>query len=193
MQNGAGMDDQDAPTAGESRRGVLKGFAALMTASLVQAGCAPKPSGDAFFAERDTKFLHALADTLIPEVDSPGAISAGVPATFDSMMKSWASVETGEEMRRTLRALARDLERRGGEVFVDASAAKRLPALEALDADAFGARRDDYEGWREIKKLLVRIYYFSEAGATRELRYDETPGGWWPDLPLAEVGRTWAT
>lgn len=187
------MDDQERRGAGASRRAVLQGFAALMTASLVQAGCAPKSSDGLFFHGGEAEFLNALADTLIPEVDSPGAIKAGVPATFDAMMTGWASPEHRKEIRETLRSMAGDLKRRGDGDFVKAEPAARLKALEALDTDAFGARRDDYEGWREIKKLLVRIYYFSEPGATQELQYDANPGGWWPDLPLAEVGRTWAT
>ena len=35
--------------------------------------------------------LTAVADTIVPRTATPGAIDAGVPATFDAMLRNWAS------------------------------------------------------------------------------------------------------
>ncbi len=44
----------------------------------------------------------------------------------------------------------------------------------------------------QLKELTVAGYYTSEVGATQELHWNPAPGEYRPDVPLAEVGRTWA-
>ena len=47
--------------------------------------------------------------------------------------------------------------------------------------------------FRTIKELTILGYYTSQPGATRELRYLQVPGRFDGCVPLATVGRTWAT
>lgn len=47
--------------------------------------------------------------------------------------------------------------------------------------------------FRTLKQLTVLGYYTSQPGATRELRYVQVPGRFDGCVPLATVGRTWAT
>ena len=44
-----------------------------------------------------------------------------------------------------------------------------------------------------IKELTVGGFCMSEAGATKVLKYDKTPGEYKGCIPFEEVGKTWAT
>jgi hypothetical protein len=43
-----------------------------------------------------------------------------------------------------------------------------------------------------LKELTIAGYYTSEIGATQELQWSAAPGRYDADIPLSEVGRTWA-
>ena len=44
-----------------------------------------------------------------------------------------------------------------------------------------------------VKELTTLGFFTTEAGATKLLRYDATPGPYRGDIPLSQVGREWAT
>lgn len=184
----------NSPVNGVSRRRVLQGLAAFICVAGVPARTFSAVSGDApaFFTDGEMAFITALADTLIPRTDTPGAAEAGVPAGFDDLMRGWASGERRVITKQVIAALNYDLDQRAGRPFLLADSAERLRALEALDADAYGSEEDRYGDYRDIKALLVRLYYASKPGATIELRYDPIPGGYDGDVAFAEIGRTWA-
>jgi len=46
--------------------------------------------------------------------------------------------------------------------------------------------------YARFKELLMSAYYLSEVGATQELRLEEVPGPFRGDIPVSEVGRSWA-
>ena len=46
--------------------------------------------------------------------------------------------------------------------------------------------------FRMMKELTLLGYYTSEAGATRELRYEPVPGRYDGCVPFTTIGRTWA-
>jgi hypothetical protein len=171
---------------------VLGGLVTLVGAVSIPRWAFGAPATKAFFTSNESAFITALADTLIPKTDTPGALEAGVPAGFDQLLTGWASGVRRAAVKRAIAALLADLDQRAGEPFVSASPAARLSALTALDADAYGAEHERYEDYRDIKVLMVRLYYASEPGATLELRHDPVPGGYDGDVPFAKIGRTWA-
>jgi gluconate 2-dehydrogenase gamma chain len=66
----------------------------------------------------------------------------------------------------------------------------RIEAVRAYDAAAFATGNEPY---RKLKELVLTAYYWSEAGATQELRYELAPGVWEPRVPVTSATRTWAT
>jgi gluconate 2-dehydrogenase gamma chain len=177
---------------GSSRRRVLGGLVTLVGAATIPRWAFTASATTAFFTSAESAFITAFADTLIPKTDTPGAVEAGVPGGFDQLLTSWASGARRAAIKQAIEALRVHLDERAGEPFVSASPATRLSALTALDADAYGAEHERYEDYRDIKVLMVRLYYASEPGATLELRYDPVPGGYDGDVPFAKIGRTWA-
>lgn len=181
-------------TSPANRRETIAGFGALMIGlGAPVAAWGAGPPARSFFAPAERALLTALADTIIPATDTPGAVAVGVPRAFDAMMTGWASRDHGAAVRASLAALGRALDRRGGRAFAGAPAAARLATLAAFDAGAYGAQRAEHAGYREIKGLIVKLYYTSEAGASVELQYDPIPGVWLACARLSEIGRTWAT
>jgi len=189
-----GMSHEEyLPLEGITRRRMLQSLTSLGFVAGMPRWAFTVRSEDAaaFFTEDERAFITTLADTLIPRTDTPGAKEAGVPARFEALMTGWASGRRRAATKQAIAKLQGDLEPRAGQPFVSASPTDRLEALEALDTEAYTERRR-YGDYRDIKVLLVRLYYASEPGATLELRYDPIPGSYDGDVPFSDVGRTWA-
>jgi hypothetical protein len=125
--------------------------------------------------------LTAVADTIIPATDTPGAVAAGVPASFGKLIANWASPDQRTKLLGALQAI--DTQSGG---FAKLSPAKRFDMLSAHDR----ANAADL-GYAQLKDLLVTLYYLTEIGCTVELRYEHVPGAWEPSLPVTAETRTW--
>ena len=146
----------------------------------------PGKSARTFSAPRFA-VLDALAETIMPRTDTPGARDTAVPARIDALMKSWASPQTRLDFARVLdevEAAARSVDPRG---LAALPAAGQLEVVAAYDK----ARLRD-TGYAKLKALVFALYYLSEAGATQELRYEHVPGGWEPSVPVTPDTRGWA-
>lgn len=164
-----------------SRREAL--FEAILLVGGVAAapGALARPLAAGFFAAGEMRLIEELAETILPQTDTPGARAAKVHDFIDGMMRSWAS----EPTRGTVRAL---LGRIDGD-FVGMTPAGRTAWLSRFDAAAFAARDAD---WALFKRLVLLGYYTSEIGASRELVYLPVPGEWRPDMAVTAQTRTWA-
>jgi hypothetical protein len=135
------------------------------------------PAGDAgmsprFYSTEEFSLVSKLADNLIPNTDTPGAIDAGVPGYLDALMADWASAETQEAHHEIVAVVQQEL--------------AAMP-LEDVDAAAFGDRREELGAYRQLKNLIVNAYYVSEPGATLETGWVPVPGRWEHCAPLEEV------
>lgn len=171
-----------------------------------------RPDGRlAYYNAREFQFIGVLADAIIPRTDTPGAVDAGVPDYLDGMMATWASRETKQQHRKSLRDVRARLTEQVGKDFFRATDEERRAAVAALDtaayatqgapnaASLFGAAAGGggppetvEQSYRALKGLIAQIYYASEPGATEELHFELVPGRWLGDAPLAQIGRTWA-
>jgi hypothetical protein len=162
------------------RRGMLQSV-------LVLVGCAAGPPAGArsLFAGAGSLppatggLLAAIADTIVPPTDTPGAAAAGVPAMFDKLVANWASAAQRTELLEAIRAI--DTRADG---FVALSPAARFEMLDKYDRAGVGGA-----GYARLKDLIVTLYYLSEAGATLELRYEHSPGAWEPSHPVTSDTR----
>ena len=131
--------------------------------------------------------LDAVAETIMPRTDTPGARDAGVPKRFDLLMKTWASPQTRADFTRVLDeidAAARAADPRG---IAALAPAKQLEVVAAYDR----AKMAD-PAYRKFKALILSLYYISEPGATQELRYEHVPGAWEPSIPVTADTRGYA-
>lgn len=163
---------------------VLIGAAALPGPALGAAAAA----GPSLFDRTTRDLVTAVADTLLPRTDTPGAVDAGVPQTFEALLRDWASPARRAGCLGVLRAIDAQATSETGAAFVGLTPARRKTVLAAYDAERLG-RDADYTMTRD---LLVALYYLSEPGATQELRYEHAPGAWEPSIPLTAQTRAWA-
>jgi gluconate 2-dehydrogenase gamma chain len=172
-----------------SRRSVIVGLMALPMISL--ASCKGLVSaGSGGLSEDEVGFLGALSDTIIPTLDTPGALAVKVPETLAELIKSWASAETQNKWHTILGELTAQLDAGQAGSFAKATAAERTKRLGALDAEIFGQADHKLKAYIDVKGTIATAYYMSEPGATQDLRYAAVPGNFNGSAPL---GKTWAT
>lgn len=149
-------------------------------------------SPTAFFTDAEMEFLSAVANTLIPDTETAGAVGAGVPETLQSLASVWGDNDYRVFWRRGIRDLKDQLQDGSGTDFLNQSEAVRTSALAAHDADVFSGQVDD-GFYRSLKATVVQAYYMSEVGASEELAYEPVPGDWKGCVPLSDYPKTWAT
>jgi len=135
-----------------------------------------------FFSPAQMAVLGETMDIIIPRTDTPGAKDAGVPEYFDGLMRDWANAEHQAQFK----ALADEL---GGLGLMKLAPAARIQAVRTFDAAKLDAGDPVYF---KFKELVLTLYYLSEAGATKELRYELIPGKWEPSTEMSDDTRAWA-
>jgi gluconate 2-dehydrogenase gamma chain len=170
----------------------LMGYALFLlggsAAATVLSACTQGPA-DHYFSRKRRALLEDVADLLIPQTDTPGARAVGVPAIVDRMMAQWASAETKTAFDAVLDELDAHSSQQNGKPYLELEPAKRLELYTAYDSERLADPRAAYG---RFKELLLTAYYMSEPGATQELRFEPVPGPWRGDIPVSEVGRSWA-
>ena len=138
--------------------------------------------------------LSAVADTIIPRTDTPGAIEARVPAKFDALLAGWASGERRYELTQALARIDAAAREHKGKPFAELAPVERLDLLAAHDVAALKSvpRKQQVTGFAsltappaiadpaygKLKELIVVLYYYSQEALTSELAYEHSPGGW---------------
>ena len=163
-----------------NRRKMLQAMFTAVGSSVALTSCTHQavlvqPSQEpAFYTSDEFTNLSVLADLIIPDTNTPGAVAAGVPSFMDGLMAQWASAATQSQHRESLaRVLAE----------VTGSLAQKEARLIALDARAFGTSQAE-PGYRSIKQFIVNAYFTSEIGATQERPWIPVPGRWDPAVEI---------
>jgi len=159
--------------------------------------------------DRQRQVAREVAQLLIPRTDTPGGADVGadrflvlalahgldgtrVPSSGGAIQGAASLYQRPDGTLDHLAWLERELDERAGGDYLAASPARRQAALEKIDAAAF-ASRDSDSPWTRIKGLLLTGYYTSQAGGSKELRYELVPGRSDPDIPLGPNDRAWSS
>ena len=149
-----------------------------------------KESQPQFFNADQYPALARICDLIIPETDTPGALTAGVPGLIDLMLTSWASPEIRKRYSDGLDHINELAVVRMSAEFAACTNAQQIDLLQALDDEAFAEGAPE-TFFKELKKMVLFAYYSSEEGATIELKFDRIPGQYRGCVPLNEIGRAW--
>lgn len=169
---------------------VSVGFAGPVAAALPPLGWTP-----AVLNAEQARALDAAAELIIPKTDTPGAREAKVPQFVDRAIATYCEKPQAELLKSGLTQMDADARAAHGVVFAALTPAQQVELLTRYDQEAAAARK----AWKprhffSVLKEYVTIGYFtSEPGATLALRYDPVPGEYHGCVPLAEIGRAWAT
>lgn len=150
--------------------------------------------------------VETLAELIIPETDTPGAAAARVHDFVDMMLSDFFSEGERGRFLQQLEGLDAVSASVVGVPFDRASAEEQAVVMRALDEEAFPDPEREPERaaqmarqiasgeppfMRTMKELTVAGYYTSEIGQTVELHIPPL-GSFEADLPLEDVGRSWA-
>lgn len=134
----------------------------------------PDPAIDAttrFFHDNDFALISKVADLIIPETDTPGAVGAGVPAYIDLVISR--NTDQQSVMADGLRWLDEEANRLAQKKFVDLDESQQLsilqPLCDAFDAHETSARNVQF--FALMKSLTADGYYTSKIGLLQELGY----------------------
>ena len=132
--------------------------------------------------------VTALAESILPATDTPGATDALVNEFVDLILTHWFDEE---ETQMFLRGLA-DVDRRAGamwgRVFVECDAPQQTAVMARLEEEA-GATLDVLRFWRHLKRLTLAGYFTSEIGQTA-LGVEIIPGRFDPCLTIPGLDTT---
>lgn len=159
-------------------------------------GCTPGNGqwNPLLFSQEQAALTVSLAETIIPETDTPGAVEAGVPGFIEAMVKEIYTEQQRSDFLFGLNQFDTLCMRETGHSFVDLDEQKRLQFAAKRNRLAIENERSDGPQFFLIFKELTLIGFFSsETGATEVLRYDPVPGLYDGCVPYEEIGKAWAT
>ena len=188
-----------------ARVSAVFGGAALVGQSALLTACShPDPeveaqvrAGEGLFSADEVALLDEIADTILPETDTPGAKAAGV-GPFMAMMVSEAYYD---DQQQIFQGGLAEVDERAigsfGDGFMALAPEQRLGLLETLDAEQYEYMRSKSDDepvhfFRMMKELALVGYFTSEIGCTQAMRYVETPGRYDPCAPYKPGDRIWA-
>lgn len=113
---------------------LLVGAAAMPTG--IEALAAAAKAAPRFLDAPHYTLLTAIADTIVPTTDTPGAVAAGVPETFDALLRNWASPARRVELTGALDTIDGLARRSKGKAFAALTPAERVEVLTPHDIAA---------------------------------------------------------
>jgi hypothetical protein len=131
----------------------------------------PSKAKPGYFSDAEFAVISRLADLIIPETDTPGALGAGVPAYIDSVVGG--NTELKSIIRPGITTLETLSHEKHGAAFVALTEDQQIAMLSPW-VDAADKRTPDHDGgtfFRAVKNLTADGYYTSYAGLVQELRY----------------------
>jgi hypothetical protein len=184
------------------RRAFIQAFAGAMAAALSPAVTVTRAFAQTAPALPSQATLDAVADTLIPKTDTPGAADTGVTAWI--LGTAWPQMLRPAErqlLATGLLALDEAATETLGMGFAKLPAERRTHILATIDVWALDPAPPKGEDaalqralrgfWFTLKRLVIAGHYTSEVGCKAELDYRPVPGPFQGDLPMTAQSRTY--
>ncbi len=157
-----------------------------------------------YFTTGQRKIIAAMAETILPRTDTPGAIDAGVPNFVELMVSDWFNDEERAIFDAGLKDIETRIPREHGSPFNELSQQVQLDIMESLENEAsdsswygfgelFGEYQSDAPFVCHLKELVIWGFFTSEVGATQVLRFDGMPMQFDGELPIDPDESTWAS
>lgn len=159
-------------------------FAGLPLMSTLSA-CSPEVAKQ---LSPHTELLAEISELIIPETDTAGAKSAGVPAYIQSVVGTYYSEQARNDFLKNLKLFDEMAHSHGVESFIAAPKGVQQQILSELDARNNTSQQ--HEIWHQLRSMVIFGYYTSEA-ASDELLYDPVPGKYDGSVDFNDIGRAW--
>ena len=162
----------------------------------VLRGCTPSDETwrPELFNANQVDLTTNLADIIIPETDTLGAVAAGVPGFIEKMVNEVYTHDERETFLDGLDEFDETCRRETSQSFFQLSKEEQHEFALAQNKHAIESEFSEGPQFFLIFKELTLIGFFtSEPGAIEVLRYEPVPGIYQGCIPFEDVGRTWAT
>jgi hypothetical protein len=113
----------------------MLGGIALVGGEALLTGCSDRSAQPVRFTEADVALLDEIAETILPETDTPGARAAGVGSFMALMVTDSYRAGEQETFRDGMRELNERCRRMHDASFMEATPEQRLALLEELDRE----------------------------------------------------------
>ena len=133
--------------------------------------------------------VTALADTILPRTDTPGAVDVGVPAFVDLLFAEWYPDDERYHLLAGLDALDERARAAGGKSFAELDATGRSGVLDGVDGKD-GAAGPAEAAYRKLKEAIVFGFLTAEPIATTIRTTPIIPGRFDGCVPVSGAGRT---
>jgi len=156
-----------------------------------------------YFSDSQRQLVAAIAETIIPRTETPGAVDAKVPRYIEIMVAQWLNDEERTIFNEGLLQLEEQTTREFGRSFTLLVVRDQTEILEALEAAASDSswynignvRRDfisDAPFICQIKEFTVWGFFTSEVGGTEVLRSNIMPMRFDGEFPLGPNDSSWS-
>lgn len=175
---------------------IMGGVLSAPTIAGIMNGCTPKPEltwEPNFFTEDQARLVMEVAETIIPETDTPGAKKLGVPGFVEEMVSTIYAPEDRDKFMVGLQAFDKECSEQMGNNFVGLNPDQRKDFCSQKDAEM--KKNRDRSFFAQMKELTIVGYYTTQYGTTEALQYIAIPVEQHGCVPIDEAGngKTWAT
>jgi len=205
-----------------NRRDAVGRVALLMGGAVIGAeffisGCkrSSSPIDDLFNADH-VSLLNEVADTILPTTAaSPGAKAANVGQFMAVMVRDCYDPKDQKVFLAGIGKLDEASQKKFSSNFIDLSPQQRTDLLIALDKEQKDYYKQQYKNldaemakhkgdvkyvpkdipnhyFKMMKEITLLGYFTSEVGATKALRYIETPGHFDGNVPYKKGDKAWS-
>lgn len=123
-----------------------------------------------FFSAEEYRDVSALADTIIPVTDTPGALDARADEHTDLMI--WLEEENHDATTTQMNRFRELCSKRYGKPFASLTNEQRIEFLKALTGDSVSQEDKPAVGFfNRVRSLTVQAFYASPQGLLQDLGY----------------------
>lgn len=191
-----------------NRREALKNFTLLLGAgfsitTLGIAGCqsGPEQGKETVFNEEHENILAEIADTIIPDTDTPGAKKAGVGPFIVMMLNDCYPESTKKVVIEGVNGVEKRSKSDYKKSFVSLSLEDRENLLKEMEEEVKDknealkpeSKEVSLQFFKLVRDLTLFGYFTSEIGATQALSYVAIPGRYEECTTLEKGQKAWAT
>ena len=185
-----------------SRRTFIKQLAVVFAGALTATSIEAAISGHTQEADNDKRkhlafnaqqfaLVKHLAEMIIPETDTPGAIGADVHGFMDYQVANCFTKQEREKFLSGLDEMDQVVKRNHGKSFLYCDTKTQTRVLISIEKQSNGFGEQHKSFFKQFKALTLLGYYTSKVGATQELAYLAVPGGYRGSLPFETIGKAW--
>ena len=134
----------------------------------------------------EEKLLAALAETIIPSTDTPGAKDLSAHLFVLKMVDDCYKKEDQQKFMNGLKAFEKRVSQKSGKLFADCDESQRNEIVAALDGEKPGTD-DLLFFYNAVKRLTVQAYTTSQFYMTKIANYKMIPGRFQGCVPVKSV------